>query len=482
MRDPTEQSSTLELPRAAAAKAGDLLPLFDFAGLLLAATLLPYLGAGLLPTGFLSGGHWSALQPLLWMAALLAAFVLYEADFFALALARRGGALLRGYLRRLLVLLGIVSALAYTGGWQNIVPSAGLLLWLGLTVFFTLASRVLLALYLRQLDRLGALKEDVAVIGAGAFADQLIPRIHEQVHLLGVFDDRASRVEHCVHKPRTSVEALVSHTVAERPDRILIALPSVDAQRLHALVEQLRTLRVPVELCTRGIRREQHSSLIGQVGEQLPVPLLADRPIRRWNAVMKAASDFILASLMLLLLLPVFAVIALAIRIDSPGPILFKQRRHGFSNREFDIYKFRTMRYTGAQANAPLQQTLRGDPRVTRVGAFLRKWSLDELPQLFNVLQGDMSLVGPRPHAVNMRTEQRLGHEIIDVYPHRHRVKPGITGWSQVNGSRGATDTSQQLSRRVALDLHYIDHWSLLLDLKILTLTFKEVMKATNAY
>jgi exopolysaccharide biosynthesis polyprenyl glycosylphosphotransferase len=240
-------------------------------------------------------------------------------------------------------------------------------------------------------------------------------------------------------------------------------------------------------LLARRLRRVARRALpaepaVARVGDWLPVTVLTDRPIQRWSAVFKSGSDFVLASLILLLLLPLLGAIALAIRLDSPGPILFTQRRHGLNNSEFDIYKFRTMRAAPAAAAAALQQTVRGDSRITRVGRFLRKWSLDELPQVFNVLQGTMALVGPRPHAVNMRTEQRLGHEITDTYPHRHRVKPGITGWSQINGARGATHTVAQLQRRVELDLFYVDHWSPLLDLKILTLTFREVLRATNAY
>jgi lipopolysaccharide/colanic/teichoic acid biosynthesis glycosyltransferase len=218
------------------------------------------------------------------------------------------------------------------------------------------------------------------------------------------------------------------------------------------------------------------------VGETLAVTVLAERPIRRWNAVLKSAKDLLLAVLITILLAPVLLLIALAIRLDSRGPILFRQRRHGLNNGEFDIYKFRTMHVDAVATGTALKQTARNDPRVTRIGGFLRKWSLDELPQLFNVIEGSMSLVGPRPHAVNMRTEAQLGHEITDVYLHRHRVRPGITGWSQVNGCRGATDTVEQLRRRVELDLFYVDHWSLLFDLKILTLTSRVVLRATNAY
>jgi polysaccharide biosynthesis protein PslA len=171
------------------------------------------------------------------------------------------------------------------------------------------------------------------------------------------------------------------------------------------------------------------------------------------------------------LVLPLMAAIAIAIRLDSPGPVLFHQRRHGQNNTEFNILKFRTMYWRGSNGNGPLEQTRRVDGRVTRVGHFLRRSSLDELPQLFNVLRGEMSLVGPRPHPVSMRTENRLGSEIIPNYPLRHRVKPGMTGWAQINGYRGATSTAEQIRRRVEYDMFYIENWSVLFDLKILALT-----------
>lgn len=212
-------------------------------------------------------------------------------------------------------------------------------------------------------------------------------------------------------------------------------------------------------------------------------PRLASSPIDYRQRALKAALDLVIGGLALVLVLPLLAMIAVAIRLDSPGPILFRQRRHGFRSREFEIFKFRTMRIARSRPGGDcLQQTRIDDDRVTRVGRILRKYSLDELPQLFNVLQGSMSLVGPRPHAVNMRTEDRLGEQIVDDYLFRHRLLPGITGLSQVSGLRGATDTTEQLRRRVELDLHYIEHWSLLLDLKILLLTFRAVMKTTNAY
>jgi lipopolysaccharide/colanic/teichoic acid biosynthesis glycosyltransferase len=367
---------------AFATKAGDLLPLFDLAGLLLAGTFSRVVHADLIASAAALPGSDNDLQRLSWVAAALAPFILFEPRFAALAGAGDSASLSRSFARRLLTFLGVTAAIAFAGRWLEGAPPGWLETWLCTTLLFTASSRMLLARILHR------------------------------------------------------------HAGAPEPPAAIVA----------------------------------------QVGDWLPVTVLADRPIKRWSAVFKSGGDFLMAGLITLLLLPVLAIIALAIRLDSPGPLLFTQRRHGLNNSEFDIYKFRTMRSAPVTAGAALQQTVRGDPRVTRVGRFLRKWSLDELPQVFNVLEGSMALVGPRPHAVNMRTEQRLGHEITDTYPHRHRVKPGITGWSQVNGARGATDTVEQLQRRVTLDLFYVEHWSPLLDLKILTLTFREVLRATNAY
>lgn len=221
---------------------------------------------------------------------------------------------------------------------------------------------------------------------------------------------------------------------------------------------------------------------VAYVGPGVPVSLLADRPISRWNILLKQSEDYFLGAIITLLLLPLLLVITLAVMFSGPGPVFFRQRRHAMNSHEFDIYKFRTMHWNPQAAGEPLQQTSRNDGRITRIGRFLRATSLDELPQLFNVLKGEMSLVGPRPHAIDMRTQNRLGHEITSQYAHRHRVKPGMTGWAQVNGARGATDTTEQLQRRVMLDLQYIDEWSLWLDLKILVLTFREVVRGGNAY
>jgi putative colanic acid biosynthesis UDP-glucose lipid carrier transferase len=184
---------------------------------------------------------------------------------------------------------------------------------------------------------------------------------------------------------------------------------------------------------------------------------------------------------LLALCLPLMLVIALAIASESPGPVLFRQRRNGWAGRLFTLFKFRTM-HDVEPGTASVTQTRRNDPRCTRVGAFLRRTSLDELPQLWNVVIGDMSLVGPRPHADALHARERAGCELVAEYAQRQRVVPGMTGWAQVHGLRGGISSPEQLRRRVEFDLYYIDHWSLLLDLRILAMTPLAVLRAENAF
>jgi len=208
-----------------------------------------------------------------------------------------------------------------------------------------------------------------------------------------------------------------------------------------------------------------------------PVLTLRQRPLPGWQAVAKRMEDLALGAVLLLLLAPVMAAVAVLVRRDSPGPILFRQKRLGFNNNEFTVFKFRTMVHRPKEHDVP--QAQRNDPRVTKLGRFLRAKSLDELPQIFNVLRGDMSLVGPRPHALAHNEKYA---SLIDDYLGRHRMAPGITGWAQVNGFRGETDTLEKMQRRVEYDLAYIDGWSVGFDLKILIQTALCVMFDRNAF
>ncbi|MHA1524670.1 MAG: exopolysaccharide biosynthesis polyprenyl glycosylphosphotransferase, partial [Alphaproteobacteria bacterium] len=208
---------------------------------------------------------------------------------------------------------------------------------------------------------------------------------------------------------------------------------------------------------------------------------ILDKPLQGWSTVVKAIEDRCLAAVALVLAAPVMALVALAIKLDSKGPVLFRQNRYGFNNELIGLYKFRSMYTDQTDANAERLVT-RGDPRVTRVGRFIRRTSLDELPQLFNVLTGRLSLVGPRPHAIMAKAADRLYNDVVDGYFARHRVKPGITGWAQVNGWRGETDTAEKLERRVEHDLYYIENWSVLFDLYILCITPFALMHTEQAH
>jgi Undecaprenyl-phosphate glucose phosphotransferase len=420
------------------------------------------------------------------VGAALASFILYDKRFGSIASRGQMPVLVRSYAVRFAIFAGVVLALGAAAQALDNFPRGWLLIWFVTSLLLTSLTRVLMAHYLRRLQRRGVLTEVIAVVGAGAVADRLVQALRqtrpESVELLGIFDDKIIGADRSAIKPDGTLAHLIELGKTRKIDWILLTLPPTAEQRLLSIVQRLKALSVPIGLCPQHVGLTLPYRIVDYVGDSLPVSLLADRPIKRWDAVIKAAEDFLLGGIVTLFLLPVLALVALAIKLDSPGPIIFKQRRHALNNREFDIYKFRTMDWNPATAVADLRQTSRQDHRITRVGRYLRSSSLDELPQLFNVLKGDMSLVGPRPHAVNMRTEDQLGSEITDMYAQRHRVKPGITGWSQVNGARGATDTTAQLRRRVELDLHYIENWSLLLDLSILALTPREVIKRTNAY
>ena len=209
---------------------------------------------------------------------------------------------------------------------------------------------------------------------------------------------------------------------------------------------------------------------------------MADRPISDWNLVFKWLFDKVVAITALILLSPVMIGTAIAIKLDSPGPVFFKQNRHGFNNELIEVFKFRSMRTDMSDANASKLVT-KGDPRVTRVGRFIRKTSIDELPQFFNVLTGQLSVVGPRPHATQAKADNLLYYEAVEGYFARHKVKPGITGWAQIHGWRGETDTVDKIMQRVQHDLYYIEKWSILLDAYIVLMTPVSLFsKSENAY
>lgn len=262
----------------------------------------------------------------------------------------------------------------------------------------------------------------------------------------------------------------------ETIDQAVVLMPPDDRDALESLLDRLGIVATDVDLIAGDVDTVWARNKVAKVAG-LPAVRIMTRPLDAWQRMAKRIEDVVVAGVSLLILGPFMLLIALAVKLDSPGPALFRQLRHGFNNRTFHVLKFRTMRNNRAVLST-VEQAKHNDPRVTRVGAILRKTSLDELPQLINVLRGDMSVVGPRPHAIqhNDHFAQR-----IRSYLARHRVKPGITGWAQVNGFRGETDTLDKMRKRVEYDLFYVDHWSLTFDIKIILLTARCLVHA-NAY
>ncbi len=322
-------------------------------------------------------------------------------------------------------------------------------LWAALTFLFCGAARLILAAYLRKLDLGGLLGDRVAIVGAGPVADRLVDHFRTSqslVHVIGVFNDEPDTPPAHRVAARGDIADLVEIAQQWRLDWIILTLPATEEKQIGKILLQLKMVSARVALCPELVKLSLPHRQVDDLS--VPMLLLSERPLRRWKTFTKELEDKILASILIVLLAPLLFLIALAIRLELSGPVIFSQKRHGWNNTEFTIFKFRTMRWQPDQSGV-LRQTVRRDKRLTRIGLFLRRSSLDELPQLFNVLRGDMSVVGPRPHPVMMRTEERLGHEIIAEYAHRHRVKPGITGWAQVNGYRGATHRAEQLRMRV---------------------------------
>jgi Undecaprenyl-phosphate glucose phosphotransferase len=259
-----------------------------------------------------------------------------------------------------------------------------------------------------------------------------------------------------------------------------MAMPMKAESRIVALLERMFVMPVDIRLAALVSKlrlRPRAYSFIGSV----PMLDLHDKPIRDWGGVAKWAFDKLIGCTALILLTPLMAAVAIAIRLESRGPALFRQKRYGFNNELIEVFKFRSMYTDMADVDAAKLVT-RDDPRVTRVGRFIRRTSIDELPQLFNVVIGNLSLVGPRPHAMQAKAADKLYDEAVDGYFARHKVRPGITGWAQINGWRGETDTEEKLRKRIEHDLYYIENWSLMLDAYILLRTPLALLKAENAY
>jgi Undecaprenyl-phosphate glucose phosphotransferase len=355
----------------------------------------------------------------------------------------------------------------------------------GLFVLF--GERLVVSQLVKGWIRQGRLNRRAVIVGGGQAAEDLIKALEAStdtdIRIAGIFDDRGNeRVSPVVagYPKLGNIDELVKFARNSRLDLLIVSLPVTAEKRLLQLLKKLWVLPVDIRLSAHSNQlrfRPRTYSYIGNV----PFIDVTDKPIADWDHVKKWWFDKIAASLALILFAPLMAVIALLIKLDSKGPVLFRQRRQGFNNELIEIYKFRSMYVDHADLDASRLVT-KDDPRVTRVGRFLRKTSLDELPQFFNVLKGDLSLVGPRPHALKAKAEDKLYYDVVDGYFARHRVKPGVTGWAQISGWRGETDTEEKIQRRVEHDLYYIETWSVTFDLYICLMTPFALLRGDNAY
>jgi len=386
------------------------------------------------------------------------------------------------------VVVVVLSVLAFFFKASDQVSRVWLVSWYATGAISLVLFRLSLRAFVRQWTAEGRLKRRTVIVGGGADAEVLINAIRKgtdnDIELFGMFDDRIDE-----RSPKTvagvpklgRVPDLIEFARRTRVDLVIVSMPLSAEKRVLEMLKQLWVLPVDIRLSAHMSKLRFTPQAYSYVGD-IPVFDMADRPISDWNLVFKWLFDKLIAVLALVLLSPLMVITAIAVKLESPGPALFRQKRHGFNNELIEVYKFRSMYVDKADAGASKLVT-RNDPRVTRVGRLIRKTSIDELPQLFNVLKGELSIVGPRPHAMQAKAANTLYYEAVDGYFARHRVKPGITGWAQVKGWRGETDTIDKIMQRVNHDLYYIENWSILLDLYILVMTpVSLVSKKANAY
>ncbi len=375
-------------------------------------------------------------------------------------------------------LTGVASGQPLSGALLSVTVGALVLLWL----------RAISAAGVRWILDSGMTERRAVIVGGGGNAERLIRglamRPDNDIRICGIFDDRGddrspTLVAGC--RKLGTVAELVEFARIARIDMLIVTLPLSAEARILSLLGRLWVLPVDIRMSAYsadfGFRRRDDSA-----GAHPALIDVLRAPLAGGRRALKRLFDLLVGSAALAALSPLMLLTALAIRLDSPGPVLFRQKRHGFNHQAVSVWKFRSLRHDQAD---PLARSVvtRGDPRVTRVGRIIRKTSIDELPQLFNVLCGDLSLVGPRPHALAaISSRDQAFTEIVDGYSGRHKVPPGITGWAQINGWRGEIDDPEKLRQRFEHDLYYIENWSFWLDVYILLMTPLRLFHTRNAY
>lgn len=416
-------------------------------------------------------------------AFLVAAQVFDSFEFFELPHPRGSGIATHG--RNLLiawcVVLAILAAIGMFSGIIRAFDSRVLLVWSLLTPVLLFIGHSLVRAYLDVLRSRGSIRRSI-IVGANDLGLKLAGRIYQQRSLMtrveGFFDDRNdartdAKLKNVIFGGLADVPAYVArHDI----DLVYITLPMLNHPRVIDLVNSLRDTTASIYFVPDVFMFDLVQARLDNVNG-IPVISVFETPLTGINAIHKRAFDVVASGLILLAIAPVLIVIATLVKLTSNGPVIFKQRRYGMDGDEILVYKFRSM--SVCEDGQKVTQATQNDARVTRLGAILRRTSLDELPQLINVLQGSMSIVGPRPHAVAHNEHYR---KLIHGYMWRHKVKPGITGWAQINGFRGETDTIDKMEGRVIYDITYLKNWSLWLDCTIILKTIKLVLKDSQAY
>lgn len=381
---------------------------------------------------------------------------------------------------------GLLLFMQHTLGVFGYLTGDQLVVWYLSSLALLSMVRVLLLMVFRRKMHKGVFLQNSVILGATEnglrLAEYLLENQDIRSGVMGFIDDRIGRMPKSVGNlpllgNTSDLERLIRE---EKVTQVLVALPWTAENRMDYIIRELRRLPVNVLLVPDMVAFRHSHNRITEVAK-LPMFNASDVPLSGWSPFFKRAEDLVLSCLAILALSPFMLLIAMAIKLDSPGPVLFRQKRYGYNNRLIEVFKFRSMHQHQADATAETQTT-RGDARVTRVGRFIRKTSLDELPQLFNVALGTMSMVGPRPHATATKAAGILFEQAVKEYTSRHRVKPGITGLAQINGYRGETDTVEKIEKRVEFDLEYIENWSVWFDLYILMRTVPAVLFTREAY
>jgi putative colanic acid biosysnthesis UDP-glucose lipid carrier transferase len=440
----------------------------------------------------------AAIDPLMTIATLLSCIALFHLRFqgaylilalLVFSLTFPGSTPAAGSVRALArevtaswcITVTVLALIGWATRTVDVFDQRVLLAWLLATPAARFMGHLTLPPLLRRVYAARRAQRVAVIVGACELGRVLAERLCRDplhgIRVAGFFDDRGpERTEEAAGATLGTLEQLVEYVKAHRVDLIYITLPMASQPRIVRLLDQLHDTTASIHFVPDIFLFDLIQARIDTV-DGMPVVSVCETPFRGLDGLVKRVSDIVLALLICILALPLMLAIAVGVKLSSPGPVIFRQRRYGLDGREILVYKFRSMTVT--EDGAAIRQATRTDARVTRFGAILRRYSLDELPQFINVLQGRMSVVGPRPHAV---AHTELYRKLIKGYMFRHKVRPGITGWAQVNGLRGETDTLEKMKRRIEYDLDYLRHWSLQLDLWIVLKTLLVALDGRNAY